>query len=158
MKKIIIICAVALIAIPQITLAQDSGFGLGIIVGDPTGLSGKYWLGNNSAIDGAAAWSFGGDGALHLHADYLLHNFSLITIPKGKLPLYYGIGGRIKFSDDARVSVRIPVGLDYMLEGAPLDLFLEIVPMLDLVPDTDFSLNAGLGIRYFFGGASGGSN
>ena len=31
--------------------AQDSGLGLGILVGDPTGLSAKLWLGDSSAID-----------------------------------------------------------------------------------------------------------
>jgi len=48
------------------------------------------------------------------------------------------------------VGLRIPVGLEYIFSGERVDIFLEIVPLLDLVPDTDFSLNGGIGVRYFF--------
>lgn len=132
--------------------AQHSGLGLGVILGEPTGLSLKLWAGKNAAIDGAAAWSLGKKSSLHLHADYLLHNFNLFTVQTGRLPLYYGIGGRIKFrdDDDDRVGLRIPVGIDYLFSNAPLDIFLEVVPLLDLIPNTDFDMNGGLGIRYFF--------
>jgi hypothetical protein len=133
-------------------MAEGGDFGLGIILGEPTGVSGKLWISGRSAIDGAAAWSLDNNEAFHLHGDYLLHNFSLIKVEKGRLPLYYGIGGRIRFADvgDDFVGIRIPVGLEYLFYNAPLDLFIEVVPILDLAPDTDFDLNAALGMRYFF--------
>jgi hypothetical protein len=31
-----------------------------------------------------------------------------------------------------------------------VDVFLEIVPLVDLAPDTDFELNASVGARWFF--------
>ncbi|KPL17894.1 MAG: hypothetical protein AMJ92_10480 [candidate division Zixibacteria bacterium SM23_81] len=135
--------------------AQDSGFGLGIILGEPTGLSLKQWVDGKAAIDGAIAWSFGRHDALHLHADYLVHNFTLFKMEQGKLPLYYGIGGRIKFEEngndeDTKIGVRIPVGISYILANSPLDIFLEIAPLLDLTPSTEFDLNGAIGIRYFF--------
>jgi len=138
--------------------AQRSGFGLGVIVGEPTGLSAKGWTGSSSAIDLAAAWSFSGESALHLHGDFVWHKFDLIDVSEGELPLYYGIGMRVKFSDggdnnddDVTVGMRIPVGLDYLFGGGtPLDVFLEVVPIVDLVPDTDVTLNASLGLRYWF--------
>jgi hypothetical protein len=37
-------------------LAQADGFGVGIILGEPTGLSGKYWLTEKTAVDAAVAW------------------------------------------------------------------------------------------------------
>jgi hypothetical protein len=82
--------------------AQDRGFGLGIIVGEPTGVSLKGWLSKTTAIDAALAWSFAGGDFFQIHGDYLSHNFSLLKVEKGKLPFYYGIGGRIKFFDDER--------------------------------------------------------
>ncbi len=130
--------------------AQDSGFGLGIIVGEPTGISAKLWTGQSTAIDGAVAWSFGRNEAMHIHVDYLFHYFNLFNIEKGKLPLYFGIGGRVKLADDTKVGVRIPVGIDYMFSNAPVDIFLEVVPLLNLVPDTEFDINAGIGVRFFF--------
>lgn len=131
--------------------AQDRGFGLGIILGEPTGITGKLWTGYNTAIDGAVAWSFEKESSMHLHGDLLFHNFRRAKVDKGKLLLYYGIGGRVKFEDDSKVGVRVPLGINYLFAKAPLDFFLEIVPILDLAPSTDFSLNGAIGIRYFFG-------
>ncbi len=131
--------------------AAQGNFGLGIILGEPTGVSAKLWITDRTAIDAAAAWSFSDEAALHLHADYLFHNFDLISVEKGKLPVHFGIGARVKFEDDSKIGVRIPVGLTYIFDGAPMDIFFEVVPILDLAPDTDFSANAAIGVRYFFG-------
>ncbi len=132
--------------------AAGSGddIGFGIIAGEPTGLCMKAWLGTHSAFDAAVAWSFSKEDALHLHGDYILHSFGIFNVEKGRMPLYYGIGGRIKFADKSEVGLRVPVGLDYMITNNPLDIFLEIVPLLDLAPDTEIDLNAAVGVRYFF--------
>ena len=130
--------------------AQDKHFGLGIILGEPTGLSGKQWIGETTAIDGSLAWSFGKKDALHIHADFLVHHYNLLKVKKGRLPIYYGIGGRIKLEEKGKVGVRIPVGLDYLIKDAPLDTFIELVPILELIPGTEFSMNGAIGMRFFF--------
>ena len=150
MKKSIFVFLLGIVVLPIASMAQDSGFGLGIILGEPTGISFKNWVGSREAFDVAVAWSFEGEGAIHIHADYLYHRFDMFDLEDGKLPLYFGIGGRIKFLDDTRVSLRIPVGIAYLFGEAPLDAFFEVVPMLDLAPETDFDISAGLGLRYFF--------
>jgi hypothetical protein len=124
-----------------------------MVVGEPTGVSAKLWMSERSAIDAAAAWSFSDEAALTLVADYLLHNFDLIDVEKGRLPVYFGVGGRVKFESESKVGVRIPVGLAYIFDGVALDVFFEIAPLLDLIPDTEFDINASIGIRYFFGGS-----
>lgn len=150
MKKYSLISGLVILFSVLSVNAQDKGFGLGIIIGEPTGLSVKYWTSSNSAFDGALAWSFVDEAAFHIHVDYLLHNFDLIKVPEGRLPLYYGIGGRIKASDNARIGVRVPVGLAYLFSGAPVDVFLEVVPILDLAPKTAFKINAAIGGRFYF--------
>ena len=130
--------------------AQSSGVGLGLIVGEPTGISFKYWTGSTTAFDAALAWSFIDGGAFHIHGDYLFHNMRLISVPEGLLPFYYGIGARIKTANDTKLGVRVPLGLAYLFQSAPVDIFLEIVPILDLTPKTDFAINAALGARYYF--------
>lgn len=129
---------------------QTSGVGVGLILGEPTGISVKNWLSAKYSINGAAAWSFAETGAIHLHADYVFHNFELLNPDVGELAFYYGLGGRIKLAEKSRLGLRVPLGLNYVLEDNPLDLFLEVVPMLDLVPETYFTVNAAIGIRYFF--------
>ena len=49
------------------------------------------------------------------------------------------------------MGIRIPIGLDYMFESAPVDIFGEIVPILDLVDKTELNFGAAIGVRYFFG-------
>jgi hypothetical protein len=131
--------------------AQDSGFGIGLYLGEPTGIGIKGWVSPNGAIGGAMAWSFAGNGHLHIHADYERHSFNLITVEKGKLPVYYGIGAKIVFQNDPVFGARIPLGINYIFDDAPLDIFAEIVPGLELIPETEFDLAGGVGIRYFFG-------
>lgn len=138
--------------------AVPNGLGLGVILGEPTGLSVKKWLGGKTAIDGAAAWAFSGHSSFQVHGDYLYHVYHVLNVSgiHGRLPFYYGIGGRLKFHDerdgntDTRVGVRIPLGLTYLHEGAPFDLFVEIVPVLDVAPSSDLRLNAAVGGRYYF--------
>ncbi len=151
MKNIRTLLIITLVFLCGQTLAQQTGFGLGIIVGEPTGISGKYWLDGANAIDGGIAWAFEDEGAVHLHGDYLFHKFDVFPVDKGKLPLYYGIGGRIRFEEhDSKFGVRIPVGMNYIFANDPLDFFIEIVPILNLAPKTDIAFNAAIGIRFFF--------
>ncbi|MFW6347499.1 MAG: hypothetical protein ACOC2C_02665 [Cyclonatronaceae bacterium] len=130
----------------------DGNFGLGVIAGEPTGLSAKLWTGNQNAFAAGVAWSFSGDSQLHLHTDYLFHNFNLIRVEQGSMALHYGVGGRLQLQedDDSKLGVRFPVGLSYFLANNPLEIFVEVVPVLDLTPDTEFSGNGGLGVRYYF--------
>lgn len=150
--------AAFLTCLPVFSAAQGSGLGLGVIVGEPTGLSLKAWIGGGGAVDVAAAWSFEGRDYLRFHVDYLRH-FSPIEISSGSLPLYYGIGGRIGIlengyrgaaDDDIRLGLRIPFGITYLFGRAPLDIFLEIAPVVDLIPSTDVDLDGGVGIRFYF--------
>jgi hypothetical protein len=132
-------------------LSQGHGTGVGIIIGEPTGISIKGWLSSKSALDAGLAWSFTHEASIHVHADYLIHSFDVFDRPNG-LNLYYGIGGRIKVGNDekARIGMRMVGGLDYMFRTAPFDLFLEIAPILDFVPETKLNANAGFGARFFF--------
>jgi hypothetical protein len=129
-----------------------SGFGLGVILGEPTGLSMKTWTGASTAFQGAVAWSFSNETNLHLHLDHVWHRWDLIDVEEGVMPFYFGVGGRLKLRDetDDELGIRIPVGLAYYWTDVPLDLFVELVPILDLAPDTELDVNAALGLRYFF--------
>jgi hypothetical protein len=132
--------------------AQREGFGIGLILGEPTGISGKYWIGSTTAVDGGVAWSFVDDGALHLHSDFLKHSFGLIEVEQGAMPVYYGGGARMSIGEDFRFGIRGVVGLNYHFGNAPVDVFIEIAPIFDLIPATTFYLNGGVGVRYFLQG------
>lgn len=137
-------------AIAQANPEGGQNFGIGLMLGEPTGISVKSWNRDRTAFGIGAAWSLSGrNEAIHLHADYLVHSW-FSGVDRGRLAFYYGIGGRIIFADDATAGVRIPLGLNYVFENAPFDLFVEAVPILDLTPDTELAGNGAVGIRYYF--------
>ncbi len=152
MKKFIVygLILFAIITNSNRVFAQAKGFGLGIVLGAPTGISMKSWVSHTGAVDGAVGWGYENGGFIHVHADYLVHNFKLISVNQGQLPLYFGIGAKLVFANEPIFGARIPLGINYIFGDAPLDLFGEIVPGLNLIPSTDFDLEGGIGIRYWF--------
>ena len=138
--------------------AQTEGFGLGITLGEPTGVTGKLWVSEHTAFAGAVAWSFRNSGSLQIQGDYLIHLELTGEIKrdiKGRSFFHYGIGGRIRDDPaDNRMSVRVPLGITYAFAKSPLDFFVEAVPMLDLAPETEFDVGGAIGVRFFFGAGS----
>lgn len=149
-KKSVIVVLVITFVLVVSAAAQTNKFGLGIIIGEPTGVIFKYWTSKTTAFDVAGSWSFVGENSFHMHVDYLYHSFDLFKVERGKLPVYYGIGARLSLQDRTRFGIRIPVGLSYMFDKAPFDIFLEIGPVLDLVPATEFNVLGFIGFRYYF--------
>jgi hypothetical protein len=136
---------------------------LGFILGEPIGLTGKFWVTDSVALDWATAWSFRGkeNDAPQIHGDILIHNL------KGAVRTYYGIGAMIKFSDvfesddtddenkdKRRVGVRVPVGIIFKTDEFPWEIFIEMLPVADLAPKTKFDVQGAIGFRYYFGVSS----
>lgn len=125
--------------------------GLGISVGNPTGLNGKYWLDSSKAVDAGMAWSFGKHTDFSLHSDYLLHKDAAFYFNDiHPLDFYYGIGGRMEFSDDIELGVRVPLGLTHRFEQESADVFAEVAPIVDLVSKTGLEIHLLFGARYYF--------
>ncbi len=147
----------------QGSMAQERGFGLGVIIGEPTGISAKLWTSSVNAFDFGLGWSFGGDRIgkyngyydggrrVDFHLDYLWHSFSAIHSSE-RFPLYYGFGGRMNSGAgyEGSVAVRGVFGIAWLPQNTPIDVFLEVVPSLQLTSSTGFGFDAGIGARYFF--------
>ncbi|MBN2737189.1 MAG: hypothetical protein JXR70_09430 [Spirochaetales bacterium] len=143
--------AILIILASNTLYSQTEGFGAGIILGEPSGLTAKFWINNQNALDLAVAWSLVSEMQLHVHGDYLFHFLDLFPVPKGYLPLYVGAGARAKITAvTPQIGIRAPVGLAYLFENAPIEIFLEIAFIMDLFPATNASGGGGIGIRYFF--------
>lgn len=147
--SMIILAAMILTCGTLTAAAQDKGVGLGVLLGEPTGLSAKFWTSPNNAVGAGLSWSFRKHGFIHIHADYLWH-FPRAVASSERFVLSAGIGGRLGAGHDAVLGVRVPFALAWWPAGVPLDLFLELAPCIDLVPATDFAVMGGLGIRWFF--------
>ena len=133
------------------SFAQDEGVGLGFMIGEPTGLSAKYWLDNDNALAFGMAYSFvRSNNAVSIHADYLYHAFDIIK-SNYRIPLYYGFGARLRFVNDADNSLgaRGVIGVAWLSDNAPFDVFVEVVPVFNLFPSTALNLDAAIGARYY---------
>ncbi len=129
--------------------SSPKNFGLGVMFGEPSGLTGKLWTTKNMAFDAGVAWSFKND-IVYIHINYLFHHFELVEVKKGSFGIYYGIGGAVVIFDSVHVGARVPLGLEYVFPGNQFEIFLEIVPGIALIPETDFYLSGGVGVRYYF--------
>ena len=138
------------LSVSGLTFFRNPNVGLGIIIGEPTGLSMDFVLSKHNSIAAAAAWSFDGDPSLQAHLDYLFRARDLITIDRTAIPLYFGVGGRVKTSPDERIGVRFPVGMQFALGRSPMEAFFELAPVLDIAPESRLSFNAAVGLRGYF--------
>jgi hypothetical protein len=135
--------------------AEKGVFGIGLIVGEPTGVSAKYYL-----VDAAVGAAFIGRG-YQVHADYLWHPWVLDQKESFALPVYIGGGLRVldhNASDDdedhVRIGLRVPAGILFDFTRIPLDVFAELAGVLDYRTAGDASfgvdVNFGAGARYYF--------
>ena len=126
------VLAACMFLIVRGAVAQDRGFGLGVIIGEPTGLSAKYWLSHDNALDFGLGWSVGGNWVgrarshddrgrrVHYHMDYLWHSFNAIHSNQ-RFPLYYGIGGRLNAGAgyDESLALRGVIGIVWLPLNTP---------------------------------------
>ena len=149
MRRCILLASVVLTLASARAVAQMPAFGLGAVIGEPTGISGKLWLSRRSAFDAVVGFSFARETALHLQLDYLFHIYDVIDPASGVAAIYIGVGARVKTENETRFGLRVPVGVDYIFEDVPMDIFFEVAPILDVVPDASFRFNVAIGFRFF---------
>lgn len=142
-------------------------FGLGVILGEPAGVTGKYWIDRRSAVDTTLSYSF--SDYFLLFADYLYHfpgAFGRSSQFASQLNPYVGVGaelflqtqdtgnqGRTYFRSDqgpAGFGIRIPLGIEWRSGSPPLGVFVEIAPGVGVIPATYGFVQGGAGIRFYF--------
>jgi len=175
-KKVLPIYAVALVLVAVVMLmnarsasasevATSKKFGIGGMLGAPSGLSMKYYFSPKHALDVGVGVGFWGGAALYTHVDYKFH-IMLTQASAFDLPFYFGVGAKLSlwFTDhphsywgdnrarDGRLGfgVRVPVGIAFNLNKLPLDIFVEVVPGVGLFPGIGAFVDGAVGVRYYF--------
>jgi hypothetical protein len=145
-------------------------FGLGLELGDPTGITAKLWVAPTNSLDfGLGFWGYGFDDGCHtsnghcnnygydngtFHADYLWQ--SNIVRGAAQLDWHIGAGGRVVWwggcsGDCVDLAARMPIGLDLMfVNPSMLEVFFELAPALYVVPGLYFDIEGAVGVRYYF--------
>lgn len=151
------------------TATGGGPFGLGVVIGDPTALTGKYWMDGARALDGGISFHF--DRWLLVYGDWSTHfrgAFGRGNAFVSALSPYVGLGAlvvisnqdeyhtrRERYFDESSNSrmalgMRIPLGLEWKPLNLPIGVFLELVPGLTVAPGMHGFFQGGLGARYFF--------
>ena len=143
-KKIMTISMLIFVLLIPATLFAEQG--IGIVLGEPTGLTYKS---GNLAI--GLGWSFASaDNRIDATIDWWLINDHFIEM----FDWYLGAGAKVGLklnqeTDMFNIGLRIPIGIQWW-PAEELELFAEIAPGLSLFPGTAFDISAGIGLRYYF--------
>jgi len=139
--------------------ADKGTLGVGIILGEPTGITARLYIKDDQAVQGAIGSAFIG-GGLQIHGDYVFHPYILQTRPSFVLPVYFGPGLRLIDYTDGRddssfaIGARLVGGLLFDFKDVPLDAFIEVAGVLEYEfrdgAGAGIKLNAGAGVRYYF--------
>jgi hypothetical protein len=150
MRRLLIVAA--LLVAPASARAEGGPFGLGIIVGGPTGLSGEYKMGV-TAIDFAVGLNLFDKRHVYVHGDFLFVLPDLLGSGAVGLSPYLGAGvffTDLGGNDRLGIGLRAPFGLSLDFKRAPLQIFLELTVGLLVVPDVDLGIGGAGGFRYYF--------
>lgn len=141
-----LLCLVGLGAVPA--RAQNAGdAGAGVVLGAPTGATGKLWLTGTQAVDVGLGWN----SELTVYADYLWHAWDIVPQPaQGKIPVYLGLGAQARTFNETDFGIRTVAGIAYWLPSHPVEVFLELVPVFHLTRHAGVGLDGALGVRYYF--------
>jgi hypothetical protein len=139
---------------------RQGDLGLGVMVGDTTSLTGKYWTRENSAFDLSGGGSADKEG--WLQASYNRHFLRALAGDRNvrvvnEMSPYVGFGVGVGFNrtiDNVKYRndyfARVPVGLSWLPNRTPVDIFLEAAPTLTVEPESVVSLVGNIGARYYF--------
>jgi len=142
--------------------ATSYNFAAGLKFGGyENGISGKYFMNDNTALEGVLGFRNSG---LVVTGLYEL-NMEAFNVPE--LKFYYGFGAHIgaigsgnyqRFNggDEVYRNSQILLGLDgtigleYMIPQSPIAVSLDLNPRIELATGPFFDIAPGLGVKYFF--------
>jgi hypothetical protein len=126
---------------------EKNDIGIGLVLGEPSGLNTQFFWTQRSAIDVTVAWSW--KDWLFISTDYQVYDYILDSPREWKW--YYGLGVYTVFpkNEDGKFGLRIPLGLKYHFPHSDIDAWAEVAPALRLVDKTEAELQGGLGLTFW---------
>jgi hypothetical protein len=165
MRKLLFIVTVLLVLTSTEGFAQRIGggdnFGFGIVLGEPTGLTAKYYTNSREALVFALGASY--FGGPRIGVDYVWH-FDAFNSDVTKLyagpGLALGFGENrgfwykkddkfVRSSTDLGLGVRGVFGVNFIPRRTPLEFFLELGVLIGLAPDFGSGVDAAIGMRFY---------
>ena len=156
MLPVLLIMIVATTLFALETRAQTAGarWGIGVHLGEPTGLTLRTYPSSSLRLAGAVFTSY--DFLLSWDLDdYIFANVHALNqrnLQGAPLQLFFGPGVFVILTDDRGDDFALGIsgafGASYFVER--FEIFLQLTPRLRLIERTDGHLGGGIGVRYYF--------
>lgn len=171
-KFVIILCLAAVFHVSQAsaksTTDRGGNFGLGLMLGDPSAITGRYTVDTKTAYQGGVSFFYKDWTQLYFDWLHLFENgFGKQTEFISQTTPYIGAGAvavltssdrsvsrRSRYFDSSdetiAIGVRVPIGAEWRPAQFPIGVFVELAPGLTILPGTYAFLQLGIGARYYF--------
>lgn len=148
-----LLCACVVLLGTDAVRAQVPGraVGLGGQIGDPSGITLKLYQRPGFAYDFLAAWDFDDFFFLNAHA---LYERPFLDAPRvgRRVPRYFlgpgAVLGIEERTDKIVIGLSGNFGINLFIER--FELFVQITPRINVIPNTDGDIGGGIGLRYYF--------
>lgn len=142
-------------------MPRGGNFGFGLELGEPSGITLKYWMGKTNAIGGTIGSSY--YGSPRIDVDYYWHYNAFNS---NVVNLFVSAGGVVGLGDyrdgfwykhdyyrtrngKAAIGARGAIGINILPRTVPIEIFLELGVVESLSPFTATSLESALGVRFY---------
>ena len=149
-------------------LKSGGKLGVGVLIGSRTGITLKLWPARRHGLT-LDVGSTNFTNTISLALSYQFHA-KLLRAPGAPVSaqLYFGVGGRARvlinavpedpadpdseptIATAAVIGVRIPIGFSFLIEGFPVELFVEAAPAVDFWQALGFDFEGVGGARVYF--------
>lgn len=157
MKKLVIAVIAAICMVSFQLKAQPYSTALGIRIGIDNGITVKHFLNDKNAVEGIVAF-YKGINVTGLYEWQMPKVFKV-----DQLDWYFGVGAHVGFWDKSKepyneedggtqgvIGVDGVIGLEYNFAEVPIGIGLDARPIVNLIGDDGFWIEAGLSVRYNF--------
>ena len=147
-----LITSILVIQLFSISTFAKNRYGLGVMIGAPTGISAKILRSKKHPLD--AGISFGNN--FEVHSTYLLPQKKRLVLERTRLRWYWGIGGKLKSvdkkdeDDEIYLGPRASIGINHYFKKLSLEGFAESAINVFVLPSSDVDLDITIGARYYF--------
>ncbi len=150
-----LICFIFCVFLEPSFAKSNDDFGVGVILGAPTGISVDKKLSRSHSVDGALSYG----SYFYVHGTYLNHFLRSIRVEDYSFGWFYGIGARLfvleknKREEEKKelyLGPRGSIGLNFPIKQNPFEFFIEGSCVLNVIPETGVDLGIAVGGRFYF--------
>ena len=142
MKKAVLILGI-IMSCGESSYAQQGLAGIGVGVGSFQAVTMMFWIEGRN-VEYSAGLETVGEDAFQLQYS---HRRVFLESREAQSTVYAGLGARLKFEEDERFGIVAPVGANVFSRNGACELFIELLPTVDVLPRLTGRVGVFVGLR-----------